>query len=86
MIFYFSKEYYLILLSYALFGFSSSSTYYTSVRNCWKYFPEKKDLITGIIFSSFGLSSFTFTNIADLIINPDNIPKDGIQKKFLIDF
>ena len=77
VILYFSIEYYLILISYALFGFSSCSTYYTSLRNCWKYFPGKKDLISGIIFSSFGLSSFTFTSIADLIINPDNIPKDG---------
>ena len=51
--------------------------YYTSLRNCWKYFPNRKDLISGLIFSSFGLSSFAFTSIADLIINPDNIPNDG---------
>ena len=77
VIMYFSIEYYLLLFSYVLFGFSSCSTYYTSLRNCWKYFPNRKDLISGIIFSSFGLSSFAFTSIADLIINPDNIPKDG---------
>ena len=77
VIMYFSIEYYLLLFSYVLFGFSSCSTYYTSLRNCWKYFPNRKDLISGIIFSSFGLSSFAFTSIADLIINPDNIPKEG---------
>ena len=77
VILYFSINYYLILLSYILFGFATCSTYYTSIRNCWKYFPNRKDLISGLIFSSFGLSSFAFTSIADLIINPDNIPKDG---------
>ena len=77
VILYFSVNYYLILLSYILYGYGACSTYYTSLRNCWKYFPEKKDLISGIIFSSFGLSSFAFTSIADQIINPDNIPKDG---------
>ena len=74
---YFSVQYYLVLFSYILYGFASCSTYYTSLRNCWKYFPNRKDLISGLIFSSFGLSSFAFTSIADLIINPDNIPKDG---------
>ena len=77
VILYFSIEYYLILFSYVLFGFAGCSTYFTSLRNCWKYFPNRKDLISEIIFSSFGLSSFAFTSIADLIINPDNIPKDG---------
>ena len=77
VILYFSINYYLILLAYILYGYGSCSTYYTSLRNCWKYFPEKKDLISGIIFSSFGLSSFAFTSIADQIINPDNIPKNG---------
>ena len=77
VILYFSVQYYLVLFSYILYGFSSCLTYYTSVRNCWKYFPNKKDLISGFIFSSFGLSSFVFTSIADLIINPDNVPKDG---------
>ena len=77
VILYFSVQYYLVLFSYILYGFASCSTYYTSLRNCWKYFPNRKDLISGLIFSSFGLSSFAFTSIADLIINPDNIPKDG---------
>ena len=77
VILYFSVQYYLVLFSYILYGFAACSTYYTSLRNCWKYFPNRKDLISGLIFSSFGLSSFAFTSIADLIINPDNIPKDG---------
>ena len=86
VILYFSVQYYLVIFSYILYGFSSCSTYYTSLRNCWKYFPDKKDLISGFIFSSFGLSSFVFTSIADLIINPDNIPKDGKYYSKLISY
>ena len=77
LIIYFSIEYYLLIISYILFGLAASSTYFQTLRNCWKYFPKKKDLISGIIFSSFGLGSFAFTSIADQIINPDNIPKEG---------
>ena len=77
IIIYFSVEYYLLIISYFIFGFGVSATYYQTVKNCWKYFPEKKDLMSGIIFSSFGLGSFVFTSIADYIINPDNIAKNG---------
>ena len=77
LIMYFSVEYYLLIISYIFFGFGASCTYFQTLKNCWKYFPRKKDLISGIIFSSFGLSSFAFTSIADQIINPDNISKEG---------
>ena len=77
LIIYFSIEYYLLLISYALYGLAASATYFQTLRNCQKYFPHKKDLISGIVFSSFGLSSFIFTSIADHIINPDNISKEG---------
>ena len=77
LIMYFSIDYYLLIISYLIYGLGASATYFTTLRNCWKYFPHNKDLISGIIFSSFGLSSFAFTSIADLIINPDNISKEG---------
>ena len=77
-----------LLISYALYGLGASATYFQTLRNCWKYFPNKKDLISGIVFSSFGLSSFIFTSIADHIINPDNISKEGkyYSKKSHLDF
>ena len=77
IIIYFSIKYYLIIIAYIIYGFALSCTYYQTVKNCWKYFPEKKELMTGIIFSSFGLGSFVFTSIADQIINPDNLEKEG---------
>ena len=77
IIIYFSIEYYLLIISYIFYGFALSCTYYQTVKNCWQFFPEKKDLMTGIIFSSFGLGSFAFTSIADEMINPDNSQKEG---------
>jgi len=77
LIIYFFIQYYLLMIAFILYGFAASSTYFQTLRNCWKYFPNKKDLMSGIVFSSFGLSSFIFTTIADAIINPDNIKKEG---------
>ena len=89
LIMYLFIDYYLLIISYALFGFCGSLTYFQTLKNCWKYFPNKKGLISGIIFSSFGLSSFIFTSIADLIINKDSISPEKdyypreISMKFL---
>lgn len=69
-------KYYLLIFSYILFGFCGSLTYFQALKNCWKYFPEKKGVISGIIFSCFGLSSFAFTTIGDLIINRKSVKKD----------
>jgi len=83
-------DYYIIIISYILFGLCGSFTYFQSLKNCWKYFPDKKGLISGIIFSSFGLSAFIFTSLGDYLINPkdDQKNKDGyyseeISEKFL---
>lgn len=38
----------------------------------YKYFPNKKGLITGIIVGSYGLGSSIFNIIATKIVNPNN--------------
>ena len=75
-------DYYIIIIAYGLFGLCGSLTYFQSLKNCWKYFPEKKGLISGIIFSSFGLSSFIFTSLGDYLINPDNKNKEKEDNKY----
>ena len=70
IIIYFYTKYYLMIIAYIFFGFAGSITYLPTLRNCWKYFPKKKGIISGIVFSSCGLSVFVFTSIGDLIINP----------------
>ena len=54
--------------------------YYPILKTTWKYFPEKKGFLTGLILCAFGLCPFVFTSIADAVINPDGKPanKDGI--------
>ena len=76
LIMYYSINYYLLIISYIFFGFCGSLTYFQTLKNCWKYYPNKKGLISGIIFSSFGLSSFAFTSIGDMIINPESKKKE----------
>ena len=71
LIIYFYTKYYLMIIAYIFFGFAGSITYLPTLRNCWKYFPKKKGIISGIVFSSCGLSVFLFTSIGDLIINPN---------------
>ena len=90
LISYYYIDYYLLIISYILFGFCGSLTYFQTLKNCWKYYPNKKGIISGIIFSSFGLSSFAFTSIGDVIINPESKKKgengyysEKISKKFL---
>ena len=45
--------------------------YYPILKTTWKYFPEKKGFLTGLILCVFGLCPFVFTSIADAIINPN---------------
>ena len=87
LIMYFFTDYYLLIIAYALFGFCGSLTYFQTLKNCWKYFPGKEGLMSGIIFSCFGLSSFAFTSLGDFIINPKSQKKgdDGYYSKEIAD-
>ena len=48
--------------------------YYPILKTTWKYFPEKKGFLTGLILCVFGLCPFVFTSIADAVINPEGVP------------
>ena len=78
-IIYYYTEYYLMIISYAIYGFAGSITYLPTLKNCWKYYPNKKGLISGILFSSCGLSTFLFTTIGDWLINPKAESEIGKQ-------
>ena len=73
----YSAQYWVILTAMFLYGFGNGLSYYGVLRNAWKYFPNKKGLLSGVILACFGLSSFVFTSIADLIINPQGIEADA---------
>ena len=60
-----------------IFGCGIGLGYFPLLNNSWKYFPEKKGILSGIILCCFGMGSFFWTFIADLLINPDNKPVDN---------
>ena len=58
-------------------------SYYPILKTTWKYFPEKKGFLTGLILCVFGYCPFVFTSIADAVINPDGLPADKDSGLFL---
>ena len=82
LLIYFFKIYAVLIIAYILFGIANSLTYFQSLKNCWKYFPEQKGLISGIVLSCFGLGAFIFTSIADGVIKSDE--KEGKKDEEIV--
>ena len=55
---------------FVIYGLGIGMGYYPILKTTWKYFPEKKGFLTGLILCVFGLCPFIFTSIADAVINP----------------
>ena len=56
-----------------IFGFGIGIGYFPLINIAWKYFPEKKGFLSGLILCSFGMGSFFWIFIAEKIINPNNL-------------
>ena len=82
LLMYFFKVYPVLIISYILLGLAMSLTYFPSLRNCWHYFPERKGLISGILFSFSGLGPFIFTSLADGIVKTDD--KEGKNEEQIV--
>ena len=54
--------------------------YYPILKTTWKYFPQKKGFLTGVILCVFGLCPMVFTSIADFVINPEG--ESMVDKNF----
>jgi len=73
----FSTNYYLVLIAMGIFGLGDGLANLSVITNCWKYFPNNKALINGIIIGGLGISSAVLTPIADyFIINPRHVEPD----------
>ena len=73
----FFSNYYLVLIAMGIFGLGDGLANISVITNCWKYFPNNKALINGIIIGGLGISSAILTPIADFfIINPEHIEPD----------
>jgi len=71
------------MAGFVLYGLGIGMGYYPILKTTWKYFPEKKGFLTGLILCVFGLCPFVFTSIADAVINPngEQANDDGIFDK-----
>ena len=48
------------------------------MRNLWKYYPNIKGTITGVVLCAFGFSAVILNKVSNMIINPDHV---GIDRK-----
>jgi hypothetical protein len=62
------------MFGFVIYGLGIGMGYYPILKTTWKYFPEKKGFLTGLILCVFGLCPFVFTSIADAVINPNGEP------------
>ena len=70
---YFFHNFWIILASFVFFGVGIGMSYYPILKTCWKYFPQQKGIITGVILCCFGFSPLIFTFLADRVINPKGV-------------
>ena len=67
----FVTNFWLFLICYGMMsGIGCGLNYMIPVCCGWEYYPEKKGLITGIIFSAYGLGSFFYSLISTALVNP----------------
>lgn len=73
-----------------IFGFFSGLVYLIPLYNGYKYYPEKRGLISGLILGSYGLGGTILTLFLTEILNPENEspvedPNDGGNLYFKLD-
>lgn len=47
------------------------------VRTVWRYFPDKKGTVTGIITTGSGVSASILILLSEAIINPNKVSADS---------
>ena len=73
----FIHNYYVVLFAMCVFGIGISLNSIITIKNCWKFYPDKKGLLNGINVGAAGISTTFFTPVADYIfINPNKEKTD----------
>ena len=71
-IFLYIPKYIMALIAMGIFGIGIATNSLITIKNCWKYYPDRKGLIYGFNVGAAGISTSFFTPIADFwIINKD---------------
>ena len=63
----FGTKFYIVIISISVFGFGMGLSYLTFMRNCWKYFPDNKGFVNGVIISSSGIFSTFLTILVNFL-------------------
>jgi MFS family permease len=74
------KNYYAVLGGMAIFGMGDGIGNLSVINNGFRYFPNKRGLVNGVILGGMGLASSVLTPLADfVIINPEkkNVEDNG---------
>jgi len=58
-----------------MFGLGVGIAYTAPMVNGWKWFPEKKGLVSGCVVAGFGAGGFIFNQVGSRIINPNDQPQ-----------
>ena len=67
-------SYPLMIFTYGvLFGFGGGLTYTVPLVCGYRWEPNRKGLVSGIVLSGFGLSALIFNQIQSSLVNPDNL-------------
>lgn len=63
----------LFIFFYGCFlGIGNGIIYMQPTVCAWEYFPDRKGLITGVMSSAYGMSTFIFSQMSTRIINPND--------------
>jgi OFA family oxalate/formate antiporter-like MFS transporter len=57
-------------------GFSQGLPYMLPMNNAYKYFPNKKGLISGICMAGLGFGALVFNQLILSLLNPNNVKAD----------
>ena len=80
----YSSKFKINIIGFIFAGISNGLGYLSVIKNCWKYYPNNKGWVTGIILIGHGLCSFILNPIADFILinpNQEKTEKNGFYNK-----
>lgn len=70
----FCTNFSLFVFFYAVFfGVGMGLSYMSPLMCGWEHYPDRKGLVSGVIISAFGFTSFFFDILSTLIVNPDDV-------------
>ena len=82
------KNYFAVLGGMAIFGMGDGIGNLSVINNGFRYFPDKRGIVNGVILGGMGLASSVLTPLADfVIINPEKkgVDDDGFYPKEVAD-